>query len=118
MNSGSESERAARVLVGAGSVKERLLHAWRQLADLQTADLPNELQNDFTVLQRRLQRERPMYGEDAVTATVRKLSGEDACRMAYDLLFLCFRLSRDTAADAPRTYASSASVIPLFAAEA
>ena len=118
MNSGSESERAARVLVGSGSVKERLLQAWRQLADMQTADLPNELHNDFTALQRRLQLERPMYGEDAVTATVRKLSGDDACRMAYDLLFLCFRLSRDTAVDAPRSYTASASVIPLFAAEA
>jgi hypothetical protein len=75
---------AALTLVRPGSVKDRLVAAYREhLSAVDSHELPNELHEQFDTLTRQLCRERPLYrGEDAVHATVRKMSNEEATEVA------------------------------------
>ena len=70
-------EGAALSLARAGSIKDRLAEAFRShLAEVNAEELPESLRQQFRVCHDALIRERPQPGEDAVRATVRKLSGE------------------------------------------
>jgi hypothetical protein len=118
---------AALDLARSGTVKERLQRAYRQhLADLDENQLPPELRAEFASLVRTLTREKPMRGEDALAATIRKLSNSDSDKIAGTLVELFGRLSRlsdgeadDTplaaAAPLPAAAIGTARVIPLFA---
>lgn len=120
---------AALDLARSGTVKERLQRAYRQhLADLDETQLPPELHTEFAALVRKLTREKPMRGEDALAATIRKLSNAESDQIAGAMVELFGRLSRlhdidaeDTrppasaAAPLPSAGTGSARVIPLFA---
>ncbi len=115
---------AALSLARSGSVKERLHRAYRQhLADLDASALPAEVRGDFLALGRALTREKPMRGEDAVAATIRKLSNAEVDDLAGSMIELYGYLSRTNEADANSEHVAPAAaisptaarVIPLFA---
>lgn len=114
---------AAVVLARSGTVKERLNAAYRcELADIDVEALPDEVRRDFIELRDALTREKPLRGEDAVTATIRKLSAQDADEIASRMIDIFARLSGVTTALPLRAVAPSAQptaqVIPLFAVAA
>lgn len=102
---------AALELAGSGSIKQRLIGAYeRHLGDLPEEHLPNEMRDDFTALKRALCAVRPLPGEDAVRATVRKMSDGEASRYASQIVNLFSAAAR---AQNKR----SAQVVQLYAAE-
>jgi len=83
-------QRAALTLTCTGPLKERLATAYRDhLASIESADLPRDLAEDLIAVRRALLRERPLCrGEDAVQATVRKMSNEEATELAGRVVML------------------------------
>ena len=76
-------ESAVLTLARSGTIKDRLADAFRNhLAHLSADALPEALRTDFQVCHDVLTRERPLRGEDAVRATVRKMSNEEADEVA------------------------------------
>lgn len=87
MNNAWEALLAATVtLASAGPIKQRLAAAYTEhLERLERRELPGEVREDFDQLTSRLSAVKPMRGETAVQATVRKMSdiqaGEHAVRI-------------------------------------
>jgi hypothetical protein len=110
------------MLARSGTVKERLQAAYRlQLADIDSEQLPSEVRQDFEALRGALTREKPMRGEDAVAATIRKLSSREADELAANLIEIFATFCRTQDLEPARAVASTtqtAQVIPLFALEA
>jgi hypothetical protein len=105
-------------LARSGHIKDRLADAYRNyLADVHEEDLPRELREEFREVSDTLTRERPLRGEDAVRATTRKLSNEEADRIACSVvrIFAAIPHGQGTAA---RHGPSPAQVVPLYLAEA
>jgi hypothetical protein len=111
-------ESATLLLARAGAIKERLDGAWRQcLANIDPDDLPRELRVQFLELGRAMQRERPLRGEDAVRATIRKMSNEEAEGQAAHIVRMFCRMTRQQELELSLPTPSSAAVVQLFAAE-
>jgi hypothetical protein len=111
-------ESATLVLTGAGSIKDRLNGAWRQnLASIEADDVPRELRLQFLELCSAMQRERPLRGEDAVRATIRKMSHEDAERQAALIVRMFCRMTRQQELELPMPTPGSGAVVQLFAVE-
>jgi hypothetical protein len=103
----------------SGAIKERLERAWRQcLANLEAEDVPHELRLQFLELAAQMQRERPLRGEDAVRATIRKMSNEEAERHASIIVRMFCRMTRQQELELPLPAlpATAGSVVQLFAA--
>ncbi len=105
-------------LARSGTIKERLSNAYRQhLAGLQEEELPRELRDEFRELSSALRAEPPLLrGEDAVQATIRKLSSDEAERLAGAVIELFCELPRSPSPVA--RHASGAQIVPLYLAEA
>jgi len=103
----------------SGAIKERLECAWRQcLASIDVDDIPHELRLQFLELATQMQRERPLRGEDAVRATIRKMSNEEAERHASMIVRMFCRLTRQQELELPLPVpGNGAAVVQLFAAE-
>jgi hypothetical protein len=103
----------------SGAIKDRLERAWRQcLAHVDAEDVPLELRLQFLELASQLQRERPLRGEDAVRATIRKMSNEEAERHASFIVRMFCRMTRQQELELPLPLQNgAASVVQLFAAE-
>ncbi len=87
---------ATLTLVGSGPIKQRLAGAYlRNLADLETEDLPKSVQQEFTRLNEALTRVQAINGEGRVQATVRKLSKAQADKYAEQIVLLYDAVSRD-----------------------
>lgn len=70
-------------LVKASPIKQRLAFAFSNyLKDLDPSDLPTEIRQTFLGLLADLESVKPLPGESAVQATVRKMSPEQADRYA------------------------------------
>ncbi len=111
-------ESATLLLARAGAIKDRLNSAWRQcLAAIDPDDMPRELRLQFLELSRAMQRERPLRGEDAVRATIRKMSNEEAESLATLIVRMFCRTPRQQELELPLPVPASASVVQLFAAE-
>jgi len=122
-------EGAVLSLARSGAIKDRLTDAFRNhLSKLDAAELPDACRADFCECRAMLTREHPLRGEDAVRATVRKMSNEEAEALAQRLVQLYAGLAR-TVREAPAPSASEAlmtrkplksvpQVISLYAAEA
>lgn len=90
-------EGAALSLARAGSIKDRLAEAFRShLSEVNAEELPESLRQQFRVCHDALIRERPQPGEDAVRATVRKLSGSEADELACFVVRLYGAYVRET----------------------
>jgi hypothetical protein len=75
---------AALSLARSGPIKDRLTAAYRDhLALVEESELPRELVAEFRALNTALQRERPSSRQDdALRATVRKMSNSEADEVA------------------------------------
>jgi hypothetical protein len=98
-------EGAALALARSGPIKDRLTDAYRQhLAQLSAEELPESLRAEFRACHEALTREPPLLrGEDAVRATVRKMSSHEADEVACGLVRLFAALVREDARELLRT---------------
>ena len=95
-------EGAALSLARAGSIKDRLADAYRNhLAQVDLEELPDTLRAQFHACHEALTRERPQPGEDAVRATVRKMSSTQADEVAASVVRLYGALVRELTREAP-----------------
>jgi len=102
-------------LAGSGPIKRRLFGAYvNHLAALTDDQLPKEIREDFSSFCRAMRAVRPLPGEDAVRATVRKMSDDDANRYAVQIVNMLGIVARVEMS--PRA-TSSAPVVKLYAAE-
>ncbi len=91
-------EAAALTLARSGSIKDRLADAYRNhLALVNAEELPEGLRAEFRACHAALTREPPLRGEDAVRATVRKLSGHEADELACSVVRLFAAMVREGA---------------------
>jgi hypothetical protein len=112
-------ESATLLLARGGTIKDRLDRAWRQfLANIETEDVPREVRSQFRELSTAIQRERPLRGEDAVRATIRKMSNEEAEGHAANIVRMFCRVTRQQELELPLPASNGADVVQLFAAEA
>jgi hypothetical protein len=89
-------EGAALSLARSGPIKERLAEAYRNhLAYVRVDDLPDALREEFRACHDALTRERPLRGEDAVRATVRKMSNHEADEVACSVVRLFGAIARE-----------------------
>jgi hypothetical protein len=106
---------ATAELARSGSIKERLVDAYlNHLSTLAESELPRELREDFTDMTRAFNRVRPLPGEDAVHASIRKMSSEDADRYASRIVAMLGTVARYQM----NGRSPQAAVLQLYAAEA
>jgi hypothetical protein len=111
-------ESATLLLARSGAIKERLNSAWRQcLASLEADDVPREMRLEFLELSGAMQRERPLRGEDAVRATIRKMGNDEAERHAALIVRMFCKMTRQQEMELPLPGSNGAAVVQLFAAE-
>ena len=102
-------------LVRSAPIKQRLISAYRRhLADLQEEQLPGDLRESFTRVRRSMSGVPPLRGEDAVAASVRKMSNHDADECATLIVEIFGSISR---ANATPLRAAPASLKPRRASE-
>ncbi len=93
-------EGAALSLARSGPIKDRLTDAFRNhLAFVKPEDLPAALRAELRACHDALTRERPLRGEDAVRATVRKMSNQDADEVARTVVRLFAAMAREAPAE-------------------
>ena len=111
---------ATVALARSGGIKERLESAYRNhLSEIREEDLPKAIRGDFHDLCCAVTRERPLRGEDALRATVRKLSNVEAEAFACTVVRMFSAMPRSHAAlSRAKAPNKMAQVVPLFAAEA
>jgi hypothetical protein len=91
-------EAAALTLARSGAIKDRLADAYRNHLSLVNAEeLPEGLRAEFCACHAALTREAPLRGEDAVRATVRKLSSHEADELACTVVRLFAAMVREGA---------------------
>jgi hypothetical protein len=112
-------------LVGSAPIKQRLSAAYsNQLRFIEAEELPDELRGRFQEISSTLQSVKPLPGETAVQATVRKMSPGEADRCATMVVELLGEMGEFLQAQlqagnrAARDKRDSDTVVPLFAAEA
>ena len=69
--------------------------------NIEADDVPHELRLQFLELSSQMQRERPLRGEDAVRATIRKMSNEEAERHASLIVRMFCRMTRQQELELP-----------------
>jgi hypothetical protein len=116
MNVAWESfHRATNELASSASIKHILTAAFsNHLKDLEPDSLPPELRPRFEELHASLSRVRPLRGETAVWATVRKMSNDEAEIVARRIVELLGELARHRE-QLPKT--SGRPVLSLYAAD-
>lgn len=78
---------ATAVLASAGPIKHRLAEAYRtHLEGLDQDELPKEIRDEFSTLTHSMCRVRPLRGETAIQATVRKMSDNEAGSVAAHIV--------------------------------
>src|SRR5688572_14973578 len=118
MNAWEKFHGATLSLVRTGTIKDRLNDAYRNyLAHVDETELPKEIRDEFRAFSCSLHRERPLLrGEDAVRATIRKMSSDEADEVASSVVRMYGVISRGMVPSAQRS-PSGAQVIPLYLAE-
>lgn len=117
MNAAWESfHRAALELATADPIKQRLTRSFsNHLNDLDAASLPPEIRGEFQQLVTRLTEVRPLRGETAIMATVRKMSNDEAAACAREILELMASVG---ALRSQRGQPRQRAVLSLYSAEA
>ena len=105
-------------LVRSGPLKDRLTHAYRHhLSQIDAAELPKELRDDFRILTDAMTRDPPLVrGDDAFRATIRKMSNDQAEEVATWVVRLLCATPRPVVAYRERTV-QTAQIVPLYIAE-
>jgi len=105
-------EGATLSLARSGSIKDRLTDAYRNHLSAVTEDeVPREIREQFHNVRCSLTRERPQRGEDAIRATVRKMSSHEAENIAETVVQMLSVMARS-----PQSM--RAAVVPLYLIEA
>ncbi len=107
-------------LVRSTPIKQRLICAYRRhLAALPEDQLPAEIRTSFSQVVRSLSGVRPMPGEDAVTASVRKMSSTQADECAALIVEIFGLMSRaaTVTATGPSHGRSNGTVVHLHGVE-
>jgi hypothetical protein len=100
-------------LVRSTPIKQRLICAYRRhLASLQESEIPSEVRESYGQVMRSLCGVAPLRGEDAVAASVRKMSNQEADDCAAQIVEI-FGLMCKTHHSATR----SSSVVQLHSVE-
>jgi hypothetical protein len=100
-------------LARSGSIKERLTDAYRNhLSAVAEDELPREIREQFRNVRCSLTRERPQRGEDAIRASVRKMSSHEAENIAETVVQMLSVMARS-----PQSARPGASA-PLYLLEA
>lgn len=74
-------------LVRSTPIKQRLICAYRRyLASLRDDDIPSEVRESYAQVMRGLCGVQPLRGEDAVAASVRKMSNQEADECAAQIV--------------------------------
>lgn len=98
VNAWERFHHATLELVRSAPIKQRLISAYRHhLSDLQQDQLPGELRDSFERMQRTFTGVQPLRGEDAVAASVRKMSNQDADECAALIVEIFGSISRANA---------------------
>jgi hypothetical protein len=83
-------------LVRSTPIKQRLISAYRRfLASLPEEQLPHDVRESFGQVMRSLRGVQPLRGEDAVTASVRKMSNQEADECAALIVEIFGLMCRD-----------------------
>ncbi|MEO7774586.1 MAG: hypothetical protein ABIT36_00765 [Steroidobacteraceae bacterium] len=110
-------QEAALKLASNGTVKDRLLDAYcNHLTSLDEATLPKEFRDEFGEMCRAMHRERPLPRENAVRASVRKMSNEEAHRYAALVVRLYGAVARAPLGAKSTRTPVMAPIVQLFAA--
>jgi hypothetical protein len=105
---------AALSLARSGSLKDRLTDAYRNhLSAVAEDELPREIREQFHNVRCSLTREQPQRGEDAIRATVRKMSSDEAENIAETVVQMLSVMARS-----PQSSVRSVSTVPLYLLEA
>lgn len=108
--------RATHELASSEPLKQRLISAFsKHLHDMDPGILPSEHRGRFESLAARLTSVRPLRGETAVAATVRKMSNSEASECAHELIDLMAEVigqQRESGRNRPRK------IVSLYSAEA
>jgi hypothetical protein len=94
---------ATAILASAGPIKQRLAEAYRaHLATVNQDDLPREIRDEFCTLSTCMSSVRPMRGETAVQATVRKMSDREAGYFATRIVSMLAVIARSQYQQRPK----------------
>jgi len=86
---------ATAMLASAGPIKHRLVEAYRtHLESMDEEELPKEIRDEFSSISTCMSCVRPLRGETAVQATVRKMSDMEAGRIAMRIVNMLGVLAR------------------------
>jgi hypothetical protein len=99
-------------LVRSTSIKQRLIAAARHLTPLAEEQLPSESRGSFAQLMRSLAGVQPQRGEDAVVASVRKMSNQQADDCAALIVEIFGALCRSESL-AQRSQPSGSTIVQL-----
>jgi hypothetical protein len=111
MTAWSELHAATLELTKGTSLKQRLTSAYsKHLQHIDAGTLPSDLRQEFTELIGGLESVRPLPGESAVQATVRKMSGDEADLYAARIVELFGNLARRLAVADDSAYSPLAAV--------
>jgi len=115
-------EAATLSLTRPTPIKDRLTDAYRNhLIFVDEHQLPTDLCEEFRALTHTLTREPPMLrGEDALRATIRKMSSNEAAEAASAVVRIFSAVSRATAYASQNTPepTDETNVVPLYVAKA
>ena len=100
-------------LVRSTPIKQRLITAARHLTPLAEDQLPHETRGSFAQLMRSLAGVQPQRGEDAVVASVRKMSNQQADDCAA-LIVEIFGVLCRTDAPAQRSQSAVSNIVQLL----
>jgi hypothetical protein len=100
-------------LARSGSIKDRLTDAYRNhLSEVAEDELPREIREQFHNVRCSLTRECPQRGEDAIRATVRKMSSLEAETIAEKVVQMLSVMARSS------QHARGPASAPLYLLEA
>ena len=94
---------ATSMLASNGSIKHRLAEAYcSHLATLDAEEVPKEIREEFSSLSSCMSSVRPLRGETAVQATVRKMSDTEAGGVAMRIVNMLGIIARNQSAARPK----------------
>jgi hypothetical protein len=94
---------ATSMLASNGPIKHRLAEAYRiHLATLDADEVPKEIRDEFGSLSHCMSSVRPLRGENAVHATVRKMSDMEASGVALRIVNMLGTIARSPNAQRPK----------------
>ena len=94
---------ATSMLASNGPIKHRLAEAYRtHLANIDAEEIPKEIREEFCSLSTCMSSVSPLRGENAVQATVRKMSDNEAGGVAMRIVNMLGIIARNQSVARPK----------------